>query len=146
MPRSPVLPRWPLFTLRVTGALVGLLAAGQPVLAGGFLQGFYPLLNAHMLAAMILATAVLLSVIASLLLWRLGGGPSAFALQYGVLLVLCVAQITLGFDRVLLLHIPLGVGIFIMGEKFVTDVFRFKPGTDAASTPTAAVDVAEVRA
>ena len=132
MPLHPARPRWPLVTLRVTAALVALLAATQPFLAGGFLQGFYPLLDAHMMAAMILATAVLLSVGAALLLWRLGGGPSLFAVRYLVLLVCCVAQISLGFSRVLILHIPLGVGIFVMAEKFVADVFRFRPGAAEA--------------
>ncbi|RAG82946.1 hypothetical protein DN069_24635 [Streptacidiphilus pinicola] len=127
-------------SLRVTAALVALLAVAQPILAGGFLQGFYPLLNAHMVAAMILATAVLLSVVAGLLVWRVGGGPSSFAVGYLVLLVLCVAQISLGFSRVLILHIPLGVGIFVMAEKFITDVMRYKPGADAAATASTATN------
>jgi hypothetical protein len=131
-----------LVTLRVTAALVALLALAQPFLAGGFLQGFYPLLDAHMMAAMILATAVLLSVPAAVLVWRIGGGPSSFAVQYLVLLVLCVAQISLGFGRVLILHIPLGVGIFVMAEKSVTDVFRFKPdAAPAEATATLATGV-----
>jgi hypothetical protein len=153
MSQSPALRRWPLLALRVTAALVALLALGQPFLAGGFLQGYYPLLNTHMVAAMILATAVLLSALAGLLLWRPGGGPATFALQYGILLVFCAAQISLGFDRVLLLHIPLGVGIFMMSEKFVTDVFRYKPEpTASAVEPGAAtagsgsVEAAEVEA
>jgi hypothetical protein len=133
-----------LVTLRVTAALVALLALAQPFLAGGFLQGFYPLLNAHMMAAMILSTAVLLSVVAALLVWRIGGGPSSFAVQYLVLLVLCVAQISLGFGRVLILHIPLGVGVFVMAEKSVTDVFRFKP--DAAPAEAQLPQAAEVEA
>lgn len=144
MPLQPARPRWPLVTLRVTASLVALLALAQPFLAGGFLQGFYPLLNAHMLAAMILSTAVLLSVVAGLLVWRVGGGPSSFAVQYLVLLVLCVAQISLGFARELILHIPLGVGIFVMAEKIITDVMRYKPGADAAVT--AAAEPAEVEA
>ncbi|MEZ0066275.1 hypothetical protein ABIA32_002285 [Streptacidiphilus sp. MAP12-20] len=147
MSQSPALPRWPLLTLRVTAALVALLALAQPVLAGGFLQGYYPLLNAHLMAAMILSTAVLLSLVASVLVWRLGGGPTAFMLYYGILLVLCVAQITLGFDRVLLLHIPLGIAIFVMSEKFVTDIFRFKPSAaETTSVSAAAKETAEVEA
>ncbi|SEL90922.1 hypothetical protein [Streptacidiphilus jiangxiensis] len=144
MSLQPARPRWPLVTLRVTAALVALLALAQPVLAGGFLQGIYPLLDAHMMAAMILATAVLLSVVAALLVWRVGGGPSSFALRYFVLLVLCVAQISLGFERVLILHIPLGVGIFVMAEKFVAEVFRSKP--DAASAEVTAGTLVEATA
>ncbi len=147
MSLQPAGPRWPLVTLRITAVLVALLALAQPFLAGGFLQGIYPLLDAHLMAAMVLATAVLLSAIAALLVWRLGGGPSAFALQYTILLVLCVAQISLGYGRVLILHIPLGAGIFVMAEKFATDVFRFKPAADgpaaAAAEPTEPVQAAD---
>ncbi|MEY9846052.1 hypothetical protein [Streptacidiphilus sp. MAP5-3] len=123
--------RWPVVSLRVTAALVALLAVAQPVLAGGFLQGFYPLLNAHMLAAMILATVALLAAIAGVLVWRVSGGPHSFAIQYAVMVVACAAQISLGFDRVLILHVPLGVGIFVMAEKFAVDVFTFKPDASA---------------
>ncbi|MEU6549839.1 hypothetical protein ABZ915_06040 [Streptomyces sp. NPDC046915] len=141
MSLQPARPRWPLVTLRVTAVLVALLALAQPFLAGGFLQGIYPLLDAHMMAAMILSTGVLLSVIAALLVWRLGGGPSVIALRYTILFVLCVAQISLGFSRVLILHIPLGVGVFVMAEKFATDVFRLKPGAEPAAA--AATESAE---
>ncbi|WP_037604559.1 hypothetical protein [Streptacidiphilus rugosus] len=144
MPQNPVPPRWPLLVLRVCAALVALLAAGQPFLAGGFLQGYYPLLDAHMMAAMILATVVLLAVLAGLLAWRLAGGPARFAVTYGVLLVSCAAQISLGFERALLLHIPLGVGIFVMAEKFAVDVFTFRPG--AATAVPKAAETVEVQA
>ncbi|MDH6145233.1 MULTISPECIES: hypothetical protein [Kitasatospora] len=136
MSLNPAPPRWPLITLRVTAGLTALLALIQPILAGGFLQGYYPLLDAHLMAAMILATAVLLSVIAAVLAWRLSGLPNRTAVQYGILLLCCVAQISLGFSRVLLIHIPLGVGIFVMAEKFAVEVFQFKPA--AGSAPAAA--------
>jgi hypothetical protein len=143
MPLNPAPPRWPLITLRVTAGLVALLALTQPILAGGFLQGYYPLLDAHMMAAMILATAVLLSVIAALVAWRLSRVPSRTALQYGILLLCCVAQIGLGFAGILMIHVPLGVGIFVMAEKFAVDVFKLTPGAAdgepaTATTPAAA--------
>lgn len=139
-------PRWPVVSLRVTAALVALLAAAQPVLAGGFLQGFYPLLNAHMLAAMVLATVALLAAIAGVLVWRVSGGPNAFAIQYAVMVVACAAQISLGFDRVLILHIPLGVGIFVMAEKFAVDVFKFKPEASVGGADADAAEGVEVSA
>jgi hypothetical protein len=137
MSLNPAPPRWPLLTLRVTVGLAALLALTQPFLAGGFLQGYYPLLDAHMMAAMILATAVLLSVIAALLAWRLSQLPIRHAIQYAVLLLCCVAQISLGFASVLLIHIPLGVGIFVMAEKFAVEVFTHKPAAAAPIEPTA---------
>jgi hypothetical protein len=138
MSLNPAPPRWPLITLRVTAGLTALLALTQPFLAGGFLQGYYPLLDAHMMAAMILATAVLLSVIAAVLAWRISGLPNSSAIQYGILLLCCVAQISLGFSRVLLIHIPLGVGIFVMAEKFAVEVFKFKPNAAIESAAAAA--------
>ncbi|MGF1425169.1 hypothetical protein [Kitasatospora sp. LaBMicrA B282] len=117
--------RWPLLALRGTAIAVALLALAQPFLAGGFLQGYYPMLKAHQIAAMILATFVLLAALAGVLVWRLVPGAKAgAAIQYTVLLVLVTAQITLGFSRVLLLHVPLGVGIFVMAEKFAVDAFK----------------------
>ncbi|WP_329566751.1 hypothetical protein [Kitasatospora sp. NBC_01266] len=116
--------RWPLLALRTTTIAVAVLALVQPVLAGGFLQGYYPLLKAHQIAAMILATFVLLSVVAALLAWRLSGVLARIAVLYAVLLVLCAAQITLGFSRVLLIHIPLGVAIFALCEKFAVDAWK----------------------
>ncbi|GAA1960695.1 hypothetical protein [Kitasatospora viridis] len=140
MSLNPAPRRWPLTTLKVFAALTALLALAEPFLAGGFLQGYYPLLQAHMIAAMILSTAVLLAAIAGLLVWKAAGGPSTPAIQYGILLLCCVAQISLGFSRVLLIHVPLGVGIFVMAEKFAVEAFRLRPGGatgSAAGSPAA---------
>jgi hypothetical protein len=125
-----------LLVLRIGAALTALLALAQPFLAGGFLQGYYPLLQAHAVAAMILASAALVALIGGVLVWRPGGGPSRPAVQYAVLAVAIVVQIMLGYSRVLLLHIPLGVGIFVMAEKFVTDAFRLKPRGAAGDSAT----------
>ncbi|MFE9427470.1 hypothetical protein ACFYNO_31370 [Kitasatospora sp. NPDC006697] len=143
MSHNPAPPRWPLIALRVFAALSALLALIQPFLAGGFLQGYYPLLDAHLMAAMILATAVLLAAVSAVLAWRLSGSPANLAIQYGILLLCCVAQISLGFSRVLLLHIPLGVGIFVMAEKFVADVFRTRSAPAAAGPAEPAAVPAE---
>jgi hypothetical protein len=134
---------WLVIVLRVVGVLTGLLALGQPFLAGGFLQGYYPLLEAHRIAAMILAGAAGVSAVVGVLVWRPGGGPARFAVSYTVLTLVCVAEITLGFERVLLIHVPLGVGIFVMSEKFAVDVFGFKP--EAAVVEPVAVGAASGR-
>lgn len=132
MSNYPAPPRWSVIALRVTAGLTAVLALVLPFLAGGFLQGYYPLLNLHKISAMVLATTALLTAVAGVLVWRLGNAPSKVAIQYGVLTVLAVAQITLGFSRLLLLHVPLGVGIFVMSEKFAVDAFAVKAGAAEA--------------
>ncbi|QKW23880.1 hypothetical protein HUT16_36525 [Kitasatospora sp. NA04385] len=131
-------PRWPLLTLRVTAGLTALLALLMPFLAGGFLQGYYPLLDAHKQTALALSVVALLTAVAGLLVWRLSRGPGGPAVQYGVLALLCVVQYALGDERVLLLHVPLGVGVFVMAEKFAVDAFKAKAGTTAAAEPIVA--------
>lgn len=103
--------------LRGTVVLAALLAVVQPVLAGGFLQGHYPLLQAHEIAAMILATAVLLSLAAAVAAWRPGGAPGAIARDQAIALVVIALQMMLGFSRELIIHVPLGVGVVILVLK-----------------------------
>ncbi|BAJ26009.1 MULTISPECIES: hypothetical protein [Kitasatospora] len=126
-------PRWPLTVLRAGAALTALLALLMPFLAGGFLQGYYPLLDAHKQTAMALSTVSLLTAAAGLLLWRLSRGPSGPAVQYGVLTLLCVVQYAFGDERILLLHVPLGVGVFVMAEKSVVEAFKVKLGAGAGA-------------
>ena len=135
-------PRWPLIALRVTAGLTALLALVMPFLAGGFLQGHYSLLDAHKQTAMALATTALLAAVAGLLVWRVSRGSGGPAAQYGVLTLLCIVQFALGDERILLLHVPLGVGVFVMAEKFAVEAFKAEAGTAAAKT-TAATTTAE---
>ncbi|HEY0693263.1 MAG TPA: hypothetical protein VGD71_29995, partial [Kribbella sp.] len=46
---------------RAGATLAAVLAAGQPVLAGGFLQGHYSMLAAHRNNALLLAAALLVA-------------------------------------------------------------------------------------
>ncbi|MFC8718006.1 hypothetical protein [Kitasatospora sp. NPDC057198] len=126
-------PRWPLIALRVTAGLTALLALVMPFLAGGFLQGHYALLDAHKQTAMVLLTTAFLAFLAGLLVWRLSRGPAGPAVQYGVLTLLCNVQYVFGDERILLLHVPLGVGVFVMAEKFAVEAFKTKAGTRTAA-------------
>ncbi|MEZ0092939.1 hypothetical protein [Streptacidiphilus sp. EB129] len=105
---SPV-RRWAHLVFRAAAGVAALLAVTQPFLAGGFLQGDYSLLAAHQMAAMILATAVLVSLLATVLMWRPGRGPGRPAVLNLVALLCVGLQISLGFARVLIIHIPLGI-------------------------------------
>ncbi|MGW4804520.1 hypothetical protein [Kitasatospora sp. NPDC004272] len=139
-------PRWPLIALRVTAGLTALLALLMPFLAGGFLQGYYPLLDAHRQTAMALSGAALLTAVAGLLVRSLSRGPSGPAVQYGVLTLLCIVQYAFGDERILLLHVPLGVGVFVMAEKFAVEAFKARAGAADADANANAVTGPQAKA
>ncbi|MFC1444195.1 hypothetical protein ABUW04_38780 [Streptacidiphilus sp. N1-10] len=134
--------------LRGTVVLAGLLAFGQPVLAGGFLQGHYPLLQAHEVAAMILAAVVLLSLVVALLAWRPGGAPGALPRGQLITLVVIAVQMMLGFSRELIIHVPLGVGVLILVLKNAERVWKLPLRAPAAGAaePSEQASPAEVDA
>lgn len=138
------LGRWAHLLLRGTASAAALLACAQPVLAGGFLDGHYSLLAAHRNAAMILAGAILLSLVAALLLWRPGHGPGRPALACAVAFVLCGGQIGLGFARVLIIHIPLGIALLVLVLQIALAAWRLPPARRAEAGPAAgAADLPE---
>jgi hypothetical protein len=99
---------------RAGATVAAVLAAGQPVLAGGFLQGHYSMLAAHGNAALILAAALLVALSGAVLMWRPGRGSGRPAVLCAVALLLCVVQIGLGFTRELIIHVPLGVILVVL--------------------------------
>ncbi|WP_052433116.1 hypothetical protein [Streptacidiphilus carbonis] len=120
--------------LRGATVLAGLLAVAQPVLAGGFLQGHYPLLQAHEIAAMILATAVLLALAAAVAAWRPGGAPVAIVREQAIALVVIALQMMLGFSRELIIHVPLGVGVVVIVLRNARSAWTLplRPPSDSA--------------
>ena len=101
--------RWSHLMFRATATAAAVLAAGQPVLAGGFLQGHYPMLAAHSAAASVLTLAVLWAALCGGLWWRPGRGPGRPAALCAVAVLLCGVQVGLGYPRELIIHVPLGV-------------------------------------
>ena len=102
-------PRVAYQVFRAGATVAAVLAAGQPVLAGGFLQGHYSMLAAHGNAALILAAALLVALSGAVLMWRPGRGSGRPAMLCALAFLLCVVQIGLGFTRELIIHVPLGV-------------------------------------
>lgn len=119
---------------RVTATAAAVLAIGQPVLAGGFLDGHYSLLAAHRTAAMILAGAILLSALSAVVMWRTGSGSGRIAALCAVAFLACGAQIGLGFARVLIIHIPLGVGLVALVVRLGVEGWRRTAPQGAAPT------------
>lgn len=110
--RTRVARRWPWFLLRVTSVLLAVDAFLQPVLAGRFLSGDFGMLAAHehnaTYGVFILAIT---QIVVTTLAWRLSRGPGWLVVVATVLAGAVLLQIIMGFDRVLGVHIPLGVAI-----------------------------------
>lgn len=87
-------------------------AFAQAVLAGGFLNGSYDMLGLHRDNA-IMGVVVLgyLQIVVAALYWRPAGGTLWPALASVGIAAAESLQIVLGFNRVVGLHVPLGVAI-----------------------------------
>lgn len=106
--RVPQLLRW---ALRIVVTLHALDAFAQPVLAGRFLSGDYAMLGTHGNNAIIIAITGFVQTILAILYWRPAGGqgwPAMVALGISIAEPI---QIALGFNRLVGIHIPLGVAI-----------------------------------
>ena len=102
---------WTLGLFRGVATLYALAAVAQPFLAGLFLSGSFSALKAHEVTGQAVGGLGILTLICAILLWRVGGGPVAAVRISGGLLVGVVLQILLGYDRLLALHVPLGVAL-----------------------------------
>ncbi|MCP2339862.1 hypothetical protein [Actinomadura rupiterrae] len=111
--------RWPVILFRVAAVLQALLVLLQAVLAGRFLSGGYGALSMHSANAMFTATVGLLTIAAAVLVWRPGGGPAKLIGPSVAMVVLETVQITLGFGRVLALHVPLGTALLVGAATLV---------------------------
>ncbi|WP_285704927.1 hypothetical protein [Microtetraspora sp. NBRC 16547] len=105
-------PGWIVWWLRIatTAHLAGVL--GQAVLAGLFVTGNVDMLVQHRDNAGLTHTMLYLQLVAAILLWRPGRGPSWPAWASAALVALETVQVMLGLNRVLAGHFPLGVTIF----------------------------------
>jgi hypothetical protein len=104
-------PRWPVVLFRATATAYALAAAAQPLLAGLLLSGSFSALKAHEVTGQAVGGLGILTLICAILLWQVGGGSVAAVRISGGLLVGVVLQIILGYDRLLALHVPLGVAM-----------------------------------
>jgi hypothetical protein len=108
---TPPRPRWPLMLLRIVATLYAVATVAQPFLAGMFLSGSFSALKAHEVAGQAVGGLGILALVCAILDWRLRGGPAMVVRITGGLLIADVLQIFLGYDRILALHVPLGVAI-----------------------------------
>ena len=118
--RAPQVAFRALVTANVTLLLV------QPVLMGLFLSGGDPAkLNAHEIVGSAVAATGIFVVVASIVAWRIAKWP-AKAVGWCILLAVAeIVQLSLGYDRHLGIHVPLGV-LLAIGASFL-DLWVYKP-------------------
>src|SRR2546423_11863025 len=105
----------------------------QPILAGRFMSGDYDMLAVHRTNAISAAVVGFTQLAIALLYWRPARGPSWPALLCLGLSGAEAVQIYLGFNRILGLHVPLGVAIIGTSAVLTTTVWRPAFGLAAGS-------------
>jgi hypothetical protein len=120
---------------RLCISVAAVLVFDQAVFAGRFLAGSYGSLLTHRDNAIVAAFVVLASAAAALLLRWPGGGPLWPAGACLALFGLVAAQIALGFNRVLAVHVPLGVTIIGLTALLAAWAWRARPAAGVACLP-----------
>jgi hypothetical protein len=100
------------FRAAVTVHVVLLLT--QPVLIGLFLSGGDDAkLRAHEMVGSSVSGSALLLVVTSIVVWRIAHWPAKAVIWSLALLLAEMVQLTMGYDRHLGIHVPLGVVLAI---------------------------------
>jgi hypothetical protein len=107
-------PVWPLWIFRVVVTAEAVFAFNQAIFAGRFIAGDFGAVATHALNATVTGVTLLVEAVAGLLLWRPGRGPLWPAGAALLLFGLVGLQITIGYSRVLIVHVPLGVTIIVL--------------------------------
>jgi heme A synthase len=123
---------WP---FRVTMTVAAALLFDQAIFAGRMLSGSFPALHTHRENATYAGLAVLLAAICAIPIRWPGRGPLWPAVAGLGLFALIGLQILLGFARVLVVHVPLGVSIIVLGVLLTIWAWRYQP----AKAPAQAV-------
>jgi hypothetical protein len=104
--------------------LVAVLA--QAVFAGLFVTGDVGFLDMHAFNANIAAVSVALWFIAALVL----RAPRRIVITGVIAAVVTVAQVGIGFARIIPLHIPVGVVLFAAALRLVQLAFTYQGGRE----------------
>jgi hypothetical protein len=112
-------PRASLQVLRVVAVLHSLAFLAQPVFAGGYLMGDMDSLGIHRInAGVVTGLDVVQLICAMVYFW--GGRGRAWPVWASLAVALVVeVQVGMGFERMLLVHLPLGVALTI-GQILIT--------------------------
>jgi hypothetical protein len=123
-------PRASLQVLRVVAVLHSLAFLGQPVFAGGYLMGDVDALALHDANAFVITGLDVIQLICAVVFFWKGRGR-AWPMWASLAIALAVeVQIGMGYERQLLVHLPLGVSL--TAGQIITTVWLFRA---AAATP-----------
>jgi hypothetical protein len=110
----------------------------QPVLIGLFLSGGAPTkLRAHEMVGSSVGLSALLLVMASIVAWRRADWPAKAVIWSLGLLIAEVVQLTMGYDRHLGIHVPLGVLLAISASFLHLWAYKPLPGGSLGSRSSA---------
>lgn len=115
---------WVWWMLRVFVTALTVDAYLQAVLAGRFLSGDYGMLLAHRLNADGVAILSFVIVAAAILAWRKGRAPGVLVLLTAALSAAVVGQIATGYNRILGVHVPLGVAVIVLSTVLTVWAWR----------------------
>jgi hypothetical protein len=131
-PPPPDRPRASLQVLRVVAVLHSLAFLAQPVFAGGYLMGDVDSLALHNVNAFVVTGLDVIQLVCAVVFFWKGRGR-AWPIWASLAIALAVeVQVGMGFERVLSVHLPLGVSLAV-GQILAT-VWLFRA---AAATPRA---------
>jgi hypothetical protein len=123
-------PRVTLQVLRVVAVLHSLAFLGQPVFAGGYLQGDVDALALHTANAFVITGLDVIQLICAIVFVWAGRG-AAWPLWASLAIAVAVeVQVGVGFERLHVVHLPLGVSLVV--AQVLTTVWLFRA---AAATP-----------
>ena len=106
-------PRASLQVLRVVAVLHSLAFLGQPVYAGGYLMGDVDSLALHDINAFVITGLDLAQLICAVVYFW-GGRGRAWPIWTSLAVALAVeVQVGVGFERLLVVHLPLGVALTV---------------------------------
>jgi hypothetical protein len=123
-------PRASLQVLRIVAVLHSLAFLIQPVFAGGYLMGDVDSLTLHDVNAFII-TGLDVAQLVCAIVYFWGGRGRAWPIWASLAVALAVeVQVGMGYERLLVVHVPLGVSLTV--AQILITVWLFRPG--AAST------------
>ncbi|HEU4422051.1 MAG TPA: hypothetical protein VFR67_05865 [Pilimelia sp.] len=122
-------PRASLQVLRVVAVLHSLAFLGQPVFAGGYLMGDVDSLALHTANAFVVTALDVIQLVCAVVYFWAGRGR-AWPIWASLAIALAVeVQVGVGFERLLVVHLPLGVSLVV--GQVLTTVWLF--GASAAT-------------
>jgi hypothetical protein len=133
-------PRITLWLLRAALTLHALVAVGQPLLIGGYLDGSFDMLGIHRGNGSALPGYAFLGTLAAVGYAVVGGGRWHPVPATLTMVLLEGVQAGVGFARVLAVHVPLGV--LVVTGAIVLAIWSWTPRARLPRAARAAVEAA----